>query len=112
LNGKTDTLLRRRDYRPEWVSNSEPFTFFPSEVYIYKDPVILQPYMLQMCQGFQLHTTFHETLIKAADGNETYLSMLKALLKGDGKVDTNFSIRKDLLLYKNRWYIPKDEGLR
>jgi len=38
--------------------------------------------------------------------------MLKALLKGDSKVDTNFRFEKDLLQNKNRWYIPKDEGLR
>jgi len=50
--------------------------------------------------------------MKAADSDQTYLAMLKALLKGDSKVDTNFSIEKDLLLYTNRWYIPKDEGLR
>ena len=50
--------------------------------------------------------------MKAADSNQTYLATLKSLLKGDSKVDTNFSIEKDLLLYKNRWYIPKDEGLR
>ena len=50
--------------------------------------------------------------MKAADSDQTYLATLKALLKGHSKVDTNFSIEKDLLLYKNRWYIPKDEGLR
>jgi len=50
--------------------------------------------------------------MKAADSDQTYLATLKALLNGDSKVDTNFSIEKDLLLYTNRWYIPKDEGLR
>jgi len=50
--------------------------------------------------------------MKAANSDETYLATLKALLKGASKVDTNFSIEKDLLLYKNRGYIPKDEGLR
>jgi len=50
--------------------------------------------------------------MKAADSDETYLATLKELLKGDSKVDTNCSIEKDLLLFKNRWYIPKDEGLR
>ena len=50
--------------------------------------------------------------MKAADSDETYLATLNALLKGDSKVDTNFTIEKDLLLYKNRWYIPKDESLR
>jgi len=50
--------------------------------------------------------------MKAADSDETYLATLKALLKGNSNVNTNFSIKKDLLLYKNRWYIAKDEGLR
>jgi len=50
--------------------------------------------------------------MKPSDIDQTYLATLKALLKGDCKVDTNFSIEKDLLLYKNRWYIPKDEGVR
>jgi len=50
--------------------------------------------------------------VKEADSDQTYIATLKELLKGDSKVDTNFSIEKDLLLYKNRWYIPKDEGLR
>jgi len=59
-----------------------------------------------------LQRTIHEALVKAADNDQTYLATLKAHLKGDSKVDTNFSIEKDLLLYKNTWYIPKDEGLR
>jgi len=50
--------------------------------------------------------------MKAADSDQTYLPTLKVVVKGDSKVDTSFSIAKDLLLYKNRWYIPKDEGLR
>jgi len=50
--------------------------------------------------------------MKVTDSDQTYLATLKACLKGDSKVDTNFSIEKDLLLYKNRWYIPKDESLR
>jgi len=33
--------------------------------------------------------------MKAADGDQTHLAILKALLKGDSKVDTNSSIRKD-----------------
>jgi len=37
--------------------------------------------------------------MKTADSDQTYLATLKALLKGESKVDTNFSIKKDLLLY-------------
>jgi len=112
LKEKADALLRRRDYRREGGSNSEPFTFFRPGQYIGEEPVMLRPHVLQTSQGFRLHTTFHEALMKAADSDETYLAMLKALRKGDSKVDTNFGIERDLLLYKNRWYIPKDEGLR
>jgi len=61
---------------------------------------------------FSVADKFHEALMKAADSDQSYLATLKALLKGESKVDTNFSIEKDLPLYKNRWYIPKDESLR
>jgi len=112
LNKMADALSRRRDYRPEGGSNSEPFTFFRPGHYIGEEPVILRPHMLQTCQGFRLQITFHAALMKAPDSDETYFARLKALLKGDSKVDTNFSIEKDLLLYKTMLYIPKDEGLR
>jgi len=49
--------------------------------------------------------------MKAADSDQTYLSMLQWLLKWDCQVATNLSIEKDLLVYKNRWDIPKDDGL-
>ena len=112
MNEKADGFSRRRDYRPEGGSNSEPFTFFCSGQYAHEKPIILRPHVLQTSQGFLLQTTFHEALVKAADNNQTYLATLKALLNGDSKVNTNFSIQKDLLLYKNRWYIPKYKGLR
>jgi len=111
FNEKANALSRHRDYRPEGGSNSEPLTFFRPAQYIRED-VILRPHVLQTCQGFQLQTTVHQALMKAADCDETYVAILKELLKGDSKVDTNFTIEKDLLLYKNRWYIPKDESLR
>jgi len=112
LNEKADALSRCREYRPEGGSNSEPFTFFRSGQYIGEEQVILRPHVLQTCQGFRLQTTFHEALRKAADSDQTYLATLKALLKGNSNVDTNFSIEKDFLLYKNRWYILKNKGLR
>ena len=105
-------MSRRRDDRPEGGSNSEPFTFFRPGQYIGEEPLIWRPHVLQTCQGFRLQPTFHEALIKAAHSDQTFLATLKALLNGDSKVDTNFNIEKDLLLYKIRWYIPKDECLR
>jgi len=92
--------------------NPEPFAFFHPGQYIGDEAVMLRPHVLQTWQDFRLQTTIHEALMKAADSEETYLARLKALLKGDSKIDTNFIIENDLLLYQNRWYIPKDEGLR
>jgi len=112
LNEKADALSRLRDYRLEGGSNSEHFTFFRPGQYIGEKPVILRPHLLQTCQGFRLQAIFHKALMKAADSNQTFLATLKALLQGDSQVDTKFSIEKDLLLYKNRWYISKDEGVR
>ena len=112
LNEKADALSRHRDYRLKGGSNSEPFIFFCPGEYIGEEPVILRQHLLQTCQGFRLQTTFPETLVKAANNDQTYLAMLKALVKGDCKVNTSLSIKKDWLLYKKRWYIPMDKGLR
>ena len=50
--------------------------------------------------------------MKAGDSDQTNLATLKALVRGESMVNTNFRIEKNLLLYKNRWYIRKDESLR
>ena len=39
------------------------------------------------------------------------MDTFKSVLKGEKNVDTSLSIIKDLLYYKNRWYIAKDEAL-
>jgi len=51
-------------------------------------------------------------LLKAANQAQTYLDTFKSVLKGEKNVDTSISIIKDLLCYKNRWYMPKHEGLK
>jgi len=38
--------------------------------------------------------------------------MFQSVLKAEKNVDTSLSIIKDLLYYKHRWYIPKDEALK
>ena len=68
--------------------------------------------MLQSCPGFRLQSTFGTALLKAADQDQRYLDTLKSVLKGEKNVDTSLSITKDLLCYKNRWYIAKDEALK
>jgi len=69
LNEKANALSRRRDYRPEGGSNSEPFIFFRPGQYIGEEPVILRPHVLQTCQRFRLHKIFDEARMKAADSD-------------------------------------------
>jgi len=63
-------------------------------------------------KGFRLHYAFRTALLKAADQDQSYLNMFKSVLKGEKNVHTSLSIIKDLLCYKNRWYIPKDKALK
>jgi len=72
----------------------------------------LRPQVLQSCQGFRLQSAFRTALLKAADQDQSYLDTFKSVLKGEKNVDTSLSIIKELLCYKNRWYIPKDEALK
>jgi len=112
LNEKADALSRRRDYHPEGGSNSNPYTFFCLHQYVGQKRDILRPQVLQSCQGFWLQSAFRMTLLEAADQDQSYLDTFKLVLKGEKNVDTSLSIIKDLLCYKNRWYIPKHEALR
>jgi len=68
--------------------------------------------VLQSCQGFRLQCAFRTALLKAADQDQSYLDTFKSVLKGAKNVDTRLGIIKDLLCYKNRWYIPKNEALK
>jgi len=112
LNGKADTLSRRRDYRPEGESNSDPYTFFCPHQYVDQEWDIFRPQVLQSCQGFRLLSAFRTTLLKAADRDQSYLDTFKLVLKGENNIDTRLTIIKELHCYKNRWYIPKDEALK
>jgi len=105
-------LSRRRDYRPEGESNSDPYTFFRPNQYVGQEWDFLRPQGLQSCQGFRLQSAFRTAPLKAADKHQSYLDTFKSVLKGEKNVDTSVSIIKDLLCYKNRWYIPNDEGLK
>jgi len=112
LNEKADALSRRRDYRPEGGSNSDPYAFFCPHQYVGQERDILRPQVLQSCQGFQLQSAFRTALLKAANQDQSYLDTFKSVLKGAKNVDTSLSIIKDLLCYKNRWCIPKDVALK
>jgi len=105
-------LSRRRDYRPKEGSNSDPYTFFRPHQYVAPERDILRPQVLQSCQGFRVQSAFRAVLLKAANQDQYYLETFKSVLKCEKNVDTSLSIIKDLLCYKHRWYIPKDETLK
>jgi len=107
LNQKADALSRHRDYRPKGGSNSDPYTFFRPHQYLGQERDILRPQVLQSCQGFRLQSAFRTGLLKAAHQDQSYLDTFKSVLQGENNVDTSLTIIKDLLCYKNRWYIPR-----
>src|SRR5437879_13185123 len=88
-------------------------TFFrPGQWVVQQEWDILRPQVLQMCQGFRLQSALLTVLKAAIRKDQQYLKIMAALGIKEGATDPNFTIEKDLLLYKNRWYIPEDEGLR
>ena len=89
-----------------------PFTFFRPHQYVGQERDILRPQVLQSCQAFRLNLEFKVALLKAADQDEIYLDTFKSVLKSNKNVDRSLSVEKDLLCYKNRWYIPEDETLK
>ena len=68
--------------------------------------------MLQTCQGVRLQSPFLQALKSAAENDQTYLSRLRIVVKGEKNIDSNYGIEKELPLYKNWWYIPKYKTLR
>ena len=113
LNQKADALSRRRDYCHKGGSNSDQQPFFHlGQWQVQQERDLLRPQVLQTCQGVILQSSFLQGLKAAAENDQTYLSILKSVVKGEEKIDSNYGIEKELLLYKNQWYIPKHETLR
>ena len=99
-------MSRRRDYRLEGGGNSQSKadqTFFrPGQWVVQQERDILRPQVLQMCQGFRLQSAFLMALKAAIRKDQQYLKVMAALSTKEGATDPNFTIEKDLLLYKNR----------
>ena len=113
LNQKADALSRGRDYRPEGGSNSDQQSFFrPGQCQVQHERDLLRPKVLHTCPVVRLQSPFLQAIKAAAESDQTYLSMFKSMVKGEKNIDSNYGIERELLLYKNRWYIPKDEALR
>jgi len=99
LNEKADALSRRRDYRPEGGSNSDPYTFFPPHQYVGQERGILRPQVLQSCQELWLQSAFRTGLLTAGDQDQSYLETFKSVLKSEKNIDSGISIIKELLSY-------------
>ena len=113
LNPKADALSRRRDYCHKGGSNSDQQPFFHlGQWQVQQEKDLLRPQVLQTCQGVRLQSPFLQALKAAAENDQTYLSIFKSVVKGEKNIDSNYGIEKELLLFKNRWYIPRDETLR
>ncbi|KAH8152984.1 uncharacterized protein LAJ45_03211 [Morchella importuna] len=108
-NGKPDVLSRRWDHRPEEGSETlrpEPQMFFrPGQL-------VLDPVKLTAVRVNQLQNTFLERLSAAAKEDGIWQELHRSLVERKRNLDQNLSVKDGLIVYKNRWYIPKDKKLQ
>jgi len=52
------------------------------------------------------------SLKTALENDQVYLAVFNAVVKGEIDVDSNCGIENELLLYKNRWSMAKDQNVR
>jgi len=90
-----------------------PETFFAQANHIYRrNETSCKQRCCKLVQVFRLQSTLLASLQDAAENDQAYLVVLKAIVKGEKDGDSNFGIEEELLLNKNRWHIAKDENLR
>src|SRR5437868_3650029 len=93
-------------------SKADQTFFCPGQWVVQQEWDILRPQVLQICQGFRLQSVFLMALKVAICKDQQDLKVKDAIGTDEGATDPNFTIEKDLLQYKNWWYILEDEGLR
>jgi len=59
-----------------------------------------------------MRDTFQEEVLETALRDADWLATRQAVMQRNSKVDKNFTVQNDLLLWKNRWFIPNDKALQ
>jgi len=101
-NGKPDALSRHWDHRPEGRSED----LKPIQL-LFKSGQL----QISAIRVVQLKDTFKQELQNAGEASPSWVATRDAVVEGKKEVDKNFSVEDGLLLWKSRWFIPKDKGL-
>ena len=59
-----------------------------------------------------LYNQFKEDLLEAGLKDPQWVAMREAVTQKKSLIDPNIIVGNDLLLYKNRWYIPNDTNIK
>ena len=102
-NRKPDALSRRWDLRPERGSEDlQPIQF------------LFKPGQLQISatKVFRLNDNFKDIIRAAGNLDPKWLATKEAVKGKKDGTDFQFEIEDDLLMWKNRWYIPNNIELK
>jgi len=102
-NGKPDAVSRHWDHRPkEGSEDLQPvqLLFKPEQLRLAATRII------------QMRDMFREEVLETALRDADWLATRQPVLQRNSKVDKNFTVQNDLLLWKNRWFIPNDKVLQ
>ena len=59
-----------------------------------------------------LRNQFKDDLLEAGLKDPQWVAMREAATQKKTPIDSNITVENDLLLYKNRWYIPNDANIK
>ena len=96
-------MSRRWDLRPEGGSEDlQPVQF------------LFKPGQLQISSAkiARLRDPFRDTLLAAGKLDQAWLATRNAVLDKQQGLDPHFSVEDEMLMWKNRWYIPDNIHLR
>ena len=107
-NTKPDALSRRADHRPKGGSEAQK-----TQTRLFKPGQLkLSAIKLSALKVVSLRNQFKSDLLDAGLKDPQWVKIRDAVLAKDKLVDQAFTVEEEVLLYKNRWYIPDNSDIK
>ncbi len=108
-NTKPDVLSRRWDHR--LGEGGEPAAVVP-QMFFRPGQLMMDAAAVASVKLISLQSTFLDRLRQAAEMDEQWKAVRRALEDRKTGMDAALSLREGLVFYKNRWYVPEGRDLR
>ena len=108
-NTKPDVLSRRWDHR--LGEGGEPAAVVP-QMFFRPGQLMMDATAVASVKLISLQSTFLDRLRQAAEMDEQWKAVRRALEDRKTGMDAALSLREGLVFYKNRWYVPEGRDLR